>query len=70
MQNDARTGDPLQMRKTKEIKAKRRAAGFEYRKGNRKEAYKMWDEAKKEFDELRGRNKPAEAKPDSDASST
>jgi len=46
------------MRKTKEIKRKRLSAGAEYRKGNRKDAYKMWDEAKKEMDELKGRNQP------------
>ena len=48
------------MRKTKDIKRKKINAGIEYKKGNRKEAYKMWTEAKKEMDELRGRNKPAE----------
>ncbi len=46
------------MRKTKEIKRKKINAGLEYKKGNRKDAYKMWAEAKKEIDELRGRNKP------------
>jgi len=46
------------MRKTKDIKRKRINAGIEYKKGNRKDAYKMWAEAKKEMDELRGRNKP------------
>lgn len=49
------------MRKTKDIKRKRKLAGIEYRRGNRADAYKMWAEAKKEMDELRGRNKPAEA---------
>ena len=49
------------MRKTKEIKRKRVNAALEFRRGNRKEAYKMWSEAKKELDELRGRNKPAPA---------
>lgn len=49
------------MRKTKEIKRKRREAGFEYLKGNRKEAYEQWASAKRELDELRGRGKPAEA---------
>jgi hypothetical protein len=53
------------MRKSKEIKRKRELAGIEYKKGNRPEGYKMWAEAKKELDELRGRNKPA-AKPQSD----
>jgi Zn ribbon nucleic-acid-binding protein len=47
------------MRKTKDIKRKRLSAGAEYKKGHRKDAYKMWDEAKKEMDELKGRNKPA-----------
>ena len=52
------------MRKTKDIKRKKINAGIEYKKGNRKDAYKMWGEAKKEMDELRGRNKPAaEEKP-------
>jgi len=51
------------MRKTKEIKRKRRQAGIEYNKGARKEAYEMWASAKKEMDELRGRNKPAEPPP-------
>ena len=49
------------MRKSKDIKRKRKNAGKEYKKGNRSEAYKMWGEAKKEMDELRGRNKPAPA---------
>lgn len=47
------------MRKSKEIKRKRLQAGVEYKRGNRKDAYKMWGETKKELDELRGRNKPA-----------
>ena len=58
------------MRKTKEIKRKRFLAAIEFKKGNTKEAYKMWAEAKKELDNLRGRNQPpaaaaapAEAKP-------
>ncbi len=46
------------MRKSKEIKGKRVLAGLEYKRGNSTEAYKMWAEAKKEMDELRGRNKP------------
>ncbi len=49
------------MRKTKEIKRKREVAGLEYKRGNRDEAYKMWKEAKTELDQLKGRNKPAEA---------
>ncbi len=47
------------MRKNKEIKRKRMLAGVEYKKGNTKEAYKMWADAKKELDNLRGRGKPA-----------
>ncbi len=47
------------MRKSKEIKGKRVLAGLAYKRGDRTEAYKMWEEAKKEMDELRGRNKPA-----------
>lgn len=46
------------MRKTKDIKRKRKEAGIAYRRGQRKEAYDMWREAKKELDDLRGRNKP------------
>lgn len=62
------------MRKTKDIKRKKREAGIEYKRGNRKGAYKMWGEAKKELDDLRGRNKPApasvaEATPAEDAAS-
>jgi|CXWL01.1.fsa_nt_gi hypothetical protein len=50
------------MRKSKEIKRKRINAAIEFRKGNKKEAYKMWADAKKEMDTLRGRDKkPAEA---------
>ncbi|MBK8268241.1 MAG: hypothetical protein IPK83_07995 [Planctomycetes bacterium] len=49
------------MRKSKDIKRKRKLAGLEYRRGNKTEAYKMWGEAKKELDTLRGRNKPAPA---------
>jgi len=49
------------MRKTKEVKRKRELAAAEFKKGNKTEAYKMWNEAKKEFDALRGRNKPAAA---------
>ena len=41
------------MRKSKEIKRKRVNAGVEYKRGNRKDAYKMWTEAKKEIEELR-----------------
>jgi hypothetical protein len=47
------------MRKNKEIKRKKELAAIEYKKGNKKEAYKMYGEAKKELDTLRGRNKPA-----------
>ena len=56
------------MRKSKDIKIKRKEAGLEYKKGNRKDAYKMWAEAKKEMDELRGRNKPPEDTPTVDTS--
>ncbi|HPF39948.1 MAG TPA: hypothetical protein P5081_12130 [Phycisphaerae bacterium] len=49
------------MRKTKDIKRKRKEAGLAYRRGQRKEAYEMWASAKKELDDLRGRNKPAPA---------
>ena len=49
------------MRKSKDIKTKRRTAGIEYKRGNRKEAYKLWTQAKNELDELQGRNKPAES---------
>jgi hypothetical protein len=49
------------MRKSKEIKRKRMNAASEFRRGNRKEAYKLWSDAKKELDELRGRNKPPAA---------
>ncbi len=45
------------MRKSKDVKRKRKLAGIEYKKGNRAEAYKMWSEAKTELDELRGRSK-------------
>ncbi len=55
-----RPGVTKAMRKSKEIRGKRRIAALEYKKGNRKEAYKLWAEAKIELDELRGRNKPAE----------
>lgn len=46
------------MRKSKDIKRKKMEAGVEFRRGNKKDAYKMWAEAKTEMDELRGRNKP------------
>jgi hypothetical protein len=49
------------MRKTKDIKRKKREAGLAYRRGERKEAYKLWGEATKELNELRGRNKPTPA---------
>ena len=49
------------MRKSKEIKRKRELAAIEFKKGNTKEAYKMWADAKKELDDLRGRGKPAVA---------
>lgn len=47
------------MRKSKDIKRKRKEAGLAYRRGQRKEAYDLWRSAKSELDELRGRNKPA-----------
>jgi hypothetical protein len=49
------------MRKSKEIKRKRREAATQYRKGNKTDAYKMWGEAKKELHELRHPAKAAEA---------
>jgi hypothetical protein len=49
------------MRKTKEIKRKRREAATQYRKGNKTDAYKLWGEAKKELQDLRHPAKPAEA---------
>ncbi len=48
------------MRKSKDIKRKRKLAGIEYRRGNKKDAYKMWGEAAKELHDLRGRT-PAPA---------
>jgi len=51
------------MRKSKEIKRKRREAAIEYRKGNSAEAYKMWTQAKKEMQQLRAPAKPAAAPP-------
>ncbi len=50
------------MRKSKDIKRKKIEAGIEFRRGNKKDAYKMWTEAKNELDELRGRNKPVPEK--------
>jgi hypothetical protein len=49
------------MRKSKEIKRKKELAAIEFKKGNTKEAYKMWADAKKELDQLRGRGTPAAA---------
>lgn len=49
------------MRKSKDIKRKRKEAGIEYHRGNRQNAYKMWAEAKKERDELRASAKAAPA---------
>jgi hypothetical protein len=51
------------MRKSKEIKRKRREAAIEYRKGNTADAYQKWREAKKEMQGLRAPAKPAEAPP-------
>ena len=56
IQADERTGC---MRKTKDVKRKKKLAAIEYKKGNRAEAYKMWAEAKQELHELRGRPKQA-----------
>ncbi|GMU34966.1 MAG: hypothetical protein AMXMBFR20_28380 [Planctomycetia bacterium] len=50
------------MRKTKEIKRKKELAAIEFKKGNRKDAYKMWREAKVELDKLRGRDEAAKPK--------
>lgn len=55
------------MRKSKEIKRMRIDAGLEYKRGNRPEAYEAWVEAKKQMDELRGRNKPAAGSQESPA---
>ncbi|MCB9855855.1 MAG: hypothetical protein H6818_09235 [Phycisphaerales bacterium] len=49
------------MRKSKDIKRKRKEAGLAYRRGQRKEAYDMWRSAAQELAELRGKNKPAAA---------
>jgi hypothetical protein len=51
------------MRKSKEIKRKKELAAIEMKKGNKTEAFKMYTEAKKELDTLRGRNKVAAAAP-------
>lgn len=51
------------MRKTKDIKRKRKVAAAEFKKGNQVEAYKMWREAKAELDALRGRNQAPAAAP-------
>lgn len=37
------------MRKSKEIKRKRREGATQYRKGNKAEAYKLWTEAASEY---------------------
>lgn len=49
------------MRKSKDIKRKKKLAGIEYRRGNKTEAYKMWTEAAKELKDLRGRAQTAAA---------
>lgn len=49
------------MRKSKDIKRKRREAGLAYRRGQRKEAYDLWREATNDLRTLRGRNEPAAA---------
>ena len=48
------------MRKTKEMKRKRREAAALYRKGKRSEAYKMWTEAATEYRARLHPAKPAE----------
>lgn len=55
------------MRKTKDIKRKRKEAGLAYRRGQRKEAYDMWRSAAKELADLRGKNKPAAEKKSEEA---
>ncbi len=61
------------MRKSKEIKRKRMNAATEFRRGNRTEAYKLWAEAKKDRDALRGKAAsipaPGEAPPAEPAAS-
>jgi hypothetical protein len=49
------------MRKTKDIKRKRKLAAIEFKKGNKVEAYKMYAEAKKELVDLRTPKKKAKA---------
>ena len=51
------------MRKSKDIKRKREQAGMAFKRGERAEAYKMWAEAKKELDTLRGKDKKPAVKP-------
>lgn len=53
------------MRKSKDIKRKRRNAAEEYRKGKRVEAYKLWYEAAAEY---RARRQPASKGPETPAS--
>lgn len=47
------------MRKSKEIKRKRREGASKYRKGERVEAYKLWTEAAAEYKARRTPKKPA-----------
>jgi len=51
------------MRKSKDIKRKRKQAAAEFRKGNRTEAYKFWGEAAKEMKDLRAPKKKEGAAP-------
>lgn len=48
------------MRKSKDIKRKRKLAAIEFKKGNKAEAYKMYAEAKKELVDLRKPKKAGE----------
>ena len=48
------------MRKSKDIKRKRKQAGIEFKRGNRTEAYKIWSEAAKERQALQKPAAPAE----------
>ena len=48
------------MRKSKEIKRKRREGATKYRKGERTEAYKLWTEAAAEYKARIAPKKPAD----------
>lgn len=52
------------MRKSKEIKRKRREGATQYRKGNKTEAYKLWTEAAGEY---KARIAPAPKKSEGEA---